>query len=183
MHVDILFHDLSFLLAHKLSILKLNSFVLPRKIAWLFLLHVYLFVFFNTYACYTTFLAKNLYWEGMLLIHPKPWAKPMTFVSTITTYYVVFPAIPSKYFSATFKLFKSYHLLFVSMFYSSWGSMWCFSYQPCHLLMTDFHQWTSGIHIRLSNNFAKRAGKWGAQSRLITTLTINFVHIFSLIYQ
>ena len=28
MHVDKLFHDLSFLLAHKLSILKLNSFVL-----------------------------------------------------------------------------------------------------------------------------------------------------------
>ena len=43
--------------------------------------------------------------------------------------------------------------------------MWCFIYQPCHLFMTDFHRWTSGIYIRLSNNFAKRASKWGAQSR------------------
>ena len=68
---------------------------------------------------------------------------------------------------ATFKRFKSYYSLFVSMFYSSWGSMWCFIFQSC---WTDFHQWTSGF-IRLSNNFAKRAGKWGAQSRLITTLT------------
>ena len=79
---------------------------------------------------------------------------------------------------ATFKLFKSYYLLFVSMFYSSWGSMWCFIFQPCHLLLTDFHQWTSGIYIRLSNNFAKRAGKRGAQSQLITTFINNSLHMF-----
>ena len=61
--------------------------------------------------------------------------------------------------------------------------MWSSLYQPCHLLMTYFHQWTSGIYIRLSSNFAKTAGKWGAQSQLITSLPINSFHIFSLIYQ
>ena len=77
---------------------------------------------------------------------------------------------------ATFKLFKSYHLLFVSMFYSSWRSMCCFIFQPCQLL-TEFHQWTSGIYICLSNNFAKRAGSRVPSPKLITTLTINSLHI------
>ena len=54
-----------------------------------------------------------------------------------------------------------------------------FTLLPCHLLMTNFHQWTSGIYIRLSNNFAKRAGKWGAQSQLITTITVNSLHMFA----
>ena len=56
--------------------------------------------------------------------------------------------------------------------------MWCFIFRSCHLLLTDFHQWTSGIYIRLSNNFAKRAGKWGAQSQLITTFINNSLHMF-----
>ena len=44
--------------------------------------------------------------------------KPMPFVSTIPTYYMVFPAIPSKYFMC-YLLFKIYYPLFVSMFISS----------------------------------------------------------------
>ena len=56
--------------SHKFSILWLRSFVLPRKIACLFLSLVCLFVSFNSYACYPALLAKNLYWEGILLVHP-----------------------------------------------------------------------------------------------------------------
>ena len=59
-------------LAHKLSILYIGSFVLPRKIACLSLSFVCLFVSFKSCTCYPALLAKNLYCEGILLVHPPP---------------------------------------------------------------------------------------------------------------
>ena len=55
-------------------------------------------------------------------------------------------------------------LLFVSMFTKLMRTGWR---SLCQLSNRLYHR-TSGIYIRLSINFAKRAGKWGAQSQLIT---------------
>ena len=61
----------------------------------------------------------------------------------------------------------SNHFLFRELFSAHEKVLWVILYSTCQ---TDL-PWTSGIYIRLSNNFAKRAGKWGAQSQLIITLT------------
>ena len=79
---------------------------------------------------------------------------------------------------ATFKLFKTLLLLILCHCLLAHEGYVEFLYHSCQ---TDFHQWTSGIYIRLSINLAKRAGKWGAQSQLISTLTANSLHIFVLI--
>ena len=65
--------------------------------------------------------------------------------------------------------------MFTKLMRTGWISL-------CQLSNKLYHR-TSGIYIRLSINFAKRAGKWGAQSQLITTLTINSLHTFALIHQ
>src|SRR3954468_14884162 len=84
-----------FLLDHKLSILYLRSFVSSRKIACLALLLVCLLVSFNSLACYRALLAKNLFWEGILLMFPNSLTK--TFAICVHHIYLVAFAIPSKF--------------------------------------------------------------------------------------
>jgi hypothetical protein len=52
----------------------------------LFLLYVCLFVSCNSYACYPALLAKNLYWEGILLVHTIPKNQVTSKESTINSY-------------------------------------------------------------------------------------------------
>jgi len=97
-HVDILFHDLSFLLAHKLSILKLKI-ICASKEDCMIVLTTCIFVCILQLLCLLHNLASQKpVLRGNASRTSKPLAKPLPFVSTITTYYVVFPATPSKYF-------------------------------------------------------------------------------------
>ena len=112
-HVDILF---LYLLCWLISILfsRLNLFALPRKVACLFLSHVYLLVSLNSYACYLALLAKDMYWEEILLVHPNP--KPNTHaicVHHIYLYVVFHRHSKVNCLCATFKTFKNTITCFV----------------------------------------------------------------------
>ena len=119
-----------------------------------FLSHVYLFVSLNSYACYPALLAKNLYWEGILLVHPNLEPKSMPFVSTITTYMWYFLPLQVNCSCATFKTFKTIKPVLCSCF-SSWGSIGCFIIS---FMFIWLHTLTS-MHNVLVPNIAKRAGK------------------------
>jgi hypothetical protein len=82
-----------------ISILKLRSFVLSRKFSWLFSITCMLVCFIQLLCL----LAKNLYWEGILLVHLIP-KKPSYFQRVHYKFlFMVFQAIPSKFSCATFQ--------------------------------------------------------------------------------
>jgi hypothetical protein len=72
-HADILFIFFISWLAQKLGILKSRSFVLSRWVIWIAFWYMYICLFhLYSYACYPALLAKSLYWEEILLMHPNP---------------------------------------------------------------------------------------------------------------
>ena len=103
----------------------------------------------------------------------------MPFVSTIPTYYMVFLRHSKvNCLSATFKQFKIYYLLFVSMFYSSWGSMWCFIFQSCWATFTNGLVASSAYPIILQKELAR-----GSQPPINQPSLIILFTCFALIHQ
>lgn len=64
---------------------------------------------------------------------------------------------------ATFKQFKTLLLLILCHCLLAHEGYVEFLYHSCQ---TDFHLWTSGIYIRLSNNLQKELAIGGAQPRI-----------------
>jgi hypothetical protein len=87
-----------------ISILKVEIICAFKEVLHgCFLSRICLFVSCNSYACYPALLAKNMYWEEILLVHPIP--KKPSYVQRVHNKFlcIVFQAIPSKFSCATFQ--------------------------------------------------------------------------------
>jgi hypothetical protein len=110
---------------------------------------VCLFVSCNSYACYPALLAKNLYWEEILLVHPIPKSQVTSEESTINSYAWYFKPFQVNFHVLPFKK-PSNTSHFVPLFFSSWGhSGWV-----CYLLYWIKYPSTRQLHL-LVTNFAR----------------------------